>query len=153
MENLVNKDLPKIIGIESVKVVKDNFKVQGYDNGLGVQGWPQRSAKTNKAYSLGRTKGKQGRYKGSVYQATNPLLLQTRNLYNSVKYGFAGKTVNIGVDTGLIPYAKAMNEGGRGIPARKYIPANGEPPNVKILKKIYGKIDRHRDKIMQNFKK
>lgn len=146
MEKL-NTDLPRIIGTVAVKLVKENFKLSGYDSGTGVKGWEGRSVKTNKAYDKRRG------VKGSVYQSSNPLLMQTRNLYNSVKYGAQGKVVTIGVDTGLIPYAKRMNEGGGGIPARKYIPANGEQPNIKILKKVYRKIDSSRDKIMQNFKK
>ena len=146
METL-NNNLPRIIGTSAVKVVKENFKLQGYDSGTGVNGWEARNPKTDKAYD------KRHGVKGSVYQSSKPLLEQTRNLYNSVKYAVMNKLVNIGVDLGLIPYAKRMNEGGGGIPPRKYIPGPGEPPNPKILKAIYKKVDFERDKAMNIFKK
>jgi len=33
----LQSDLPRITGNESVKVIKDNFKLQGYDYGIGVK--------------------------------------------------------------------------------------------------------------------
>lgn len=145
MEKLTN-DLPRIIGTSAVRVVKENFKLQGYDSGTGVNGWEARNPKTDKAYD------KRHGVKGSVYQSSNPLLMQTRNLYNSIKYSIINKTVIIGVDLTLVPYAKRMNEGGNGIPPRKYIPGTGESPNPKILKAIYKKVDSERDKALNTFK-
>ena len=144
MEKL-KSDLPRIVGNESVKVVKDNFKLHGYDSGTGIKQWEQRTEKTNKSYD------KRTGVKGTVYQSSNPLLMQTRNLYNAIKYAIQTNTVTIGVDEGLIPYAKRMNEGGGGIPARKFIPT--DQPNGKILKRVTGKWNRERDKAMKIFKK
>lgn len=147
MEQL-NNDIPRIMGNESVKVVKDNFKLQGYDTGTGLKSWPERSAKTNKAYDH-----RHG-VKGSVYQSSNPLLQQTRNLYNLIKYLIKNKsTVFIGADTNLAPYAERMNEGGGGIPARQYIPKPGAAPNAKILKRIKKKVSSEIDKSLVEFKK
>ena len=149
----LNYDIPKIIGTESVKVIKEGFKLQGWDPGTGLQGWEPRSEKTNAAYDRYRGKGGKSKFKGSVYRSGNPLLLQTRNLYNSVKYGYAGNTVTIGVDACLIPYAKEMNEGGRGIPARKYMPKPGEAPTSKILKAIEKKVTARINTAFKNFHK
>lgn len=144
MEKLTN-DIPRIIGNVSVKAVKDNFRIQGYDSGSGVRSWVKRKASTDKAYA------KRWGVKGSVYQASNPLLEQTRNLYNAVMYVVAGRRVDVGVDLSLIPYAKKMNEGGNGTPARPYISVNA--PSAKILKEAQKKIVSERDKLMKDFKK
>ena len=140
---------PRIVGNESVKAIKENFKLSGYDTGSGVTGWKERKESTNKSYD-----SRHG-VKGSVFNSENPLLIQTHNLYNSIRYQAGPTVVNIGVDLGLIPYAKAINEGDdkTGMPARKYIPANNEPPNPKILKRILKKITFERDRAMGLFKK
>ena len=160
MEKL-HGDLPRIMGNEGVKVVKENFRLSGYDSGSGVKGWEARSAKTNAAYDRNRGKkgkgkkgkGKKSTYKGSVYSSSSPLLRQTNNLYNGVHYEAKSKGVFIGVDKGVIPYAKRMNEGGGGVPARKYITAENEGPNQKVLKRVHKKVLSERDKAMQAFKK
>lgn len=139
--------MPRIIGNEAVKVVKQNFSLQGYDSGSGVNGWEARSPKTNRRYD--RRTG----VKGSTYNSGNPLLVQTHNLKNSIKYEAKGKSVFIGVDKGVIPYAKRMNEGGGGVPPRKYITAESEGPNQKVLKRVHKKILSERDRAMQAFKK
>ena len=155
MEKL-NNDIPRIMGKESVTVVKENFKLQGYDSGNGVRDWDKRKPATDKAYDKGRVKGKNGKLskyrkgdsknlKGSVYNSENPLLMQTRNLFNSVKYQQSGGKVEIGVDLGLIPYAQKMNE------ERQFMPIYN--PNVKMLKGIQDKIVKERDKAMKEFKK
>lgn len=146
MEKLQN-DTPRIFGNESVKVVRENFKLQGYDSGSGVNGWEERDEKTNEAYN------KRHGVKGSVYNSNNPLLTQTHNLYNSIKYKILNTVVNIGVDLGIIPYAQKMNEGGDGVPARQYIPKEKEGPNPKILRKVLKKITSERGKAMSLFKK
>ena len=163
MNELMNDKLPRIIGNEARRVVKENFKLQGYDSGFGVTKWAKRDPKTDKAYDRGKTVNKHGKqskyrknpsvYKGSVFSSQNPLLEQTRTLYNGIKYVINGKSIIIGVDIGLIPYAKAMNEGGRGIPARKYEPEPNEEPNAKILKAISKKYESERDKAMKGFKR
>jgi hypothetical protein len=148
-------NIPKIIGNESVRVVKNNFKLQAYDSGTGTTSWPKRKPETDKRYD--KRKG----VKGSVYNSANPLLTQIRNLYNAVKYYPQGKGVTVGVDLTLIPYAKKMNEGGQGTwgknktntPARKFIPEASEGPNVKILKRVEKKVVSERDKALKDFKK
>ena len=163
INELMKDKLPRIIGNESVRVVKDNFKLQGYDSGNGVTPWSKRDEKTNKAYNRGKTKNKAGEeskyrsgksvMKGSVYQASNPLLLQTRNLYNAIKYKHIGSSVVVGVDEGLIPYAKTMNEGRSNIPPRQFIPKPDQMPNQKILMAIKKKYDFEVTKTMKGFTK
>lgn len=155
MEKVVN-NLPRIIGNESVRVVKENFKLQGYDSGSGVKPWDKRADDTNKNYDH--------RYgvKGSVYNSGSPILMQTRNLYNSIKYSIIGKNVIIGVDLTLVPYGEKMNEGGSGTwgkhaktdtPARQYMPTPNEPPNIKILNAVGKKVKFESDKAMSIFKR
>jgi hypothetical protein len=159
----LDNDIPRIIGNEAVRAIKSNFKIQGYDNGRGVRGWVHRAAKTDKSYDRGKNQtssgpsryrtGKNSTYKGSVFSSSNPLEVQTHNLLNSVKYKAFGRRVFIGVDTGLVPYAKIQNEGGRGIPARQYMPKPSDPPNPKMLKQIDRKIVSQREKALALFKR
>lgn len=129
--------LPMIIGVEAVKVVRENFDKQGYDTGTSFTAWPKRADVTNIAYdynrvsnswtlkSKGRGRGSfvtpsgkaskaKNKYKGSLYSGSNPILLQTRTLYRSIAYFLSGKKVTIGVDPTLAIYAQKMNEGGKG---------------------------------------
>jgi phage gpG-like protein len=148
-------DIPRIIGTASVRAIKENFRMQGYDSGTGVTPWKPRTPGTDKRYDSRKS------VKGSVYQSSNPILKQTGTLYNSIKYKVQGKLVYVGVDEALVPYAKKMNDGGPGkwgknatdTPARKFMPADGEPPNQKILKAALKKISSQRDKAMKMFKK
>ena len=161
--NKAIESLPRIIGNEAKRVVRQNFKLQGYDSGHGITKWKARDPKTDKAYDRGKTINKYGKqskyrknpgvYKGSVFSSQNPLLEQTRTLYNGIKYVVNGKSVIIGVDLGLIPYAKNQNEGGKGIPERQYQPKPEEPPNEKILNAIQKKYEFEREKAMKGFKK
>lgn len=158
MKKLSN-DIPKIIGVECVRAVKDNFRLQGYDDGKGVKPWEPRADVTNRSYTAGRKKGQQGSKKGSVYQATNPILLQTHNLYNSIKYKAGDKIVWIGVDLNVIVYAKKMNEGGPGTwgpnatntPARKYMPDPDEGMNLKMERAVAKKLTFEYDRALKEF--
>jgi len=142
----VEKDMPRIAGNECVKIIKNNFKLQGYATGSSVKAWPKRASKTNKAYDS------RGAYKGSVYNSSNPLELQTRNLYNSIKFKALSKSVVIGVDILLIPYAQIQNEGGRGIPARQYMPHPDKGPNRLMKKAIADKAKKEFDRSFNNFR-
>jgi hypothetical protein len=106
------KKTPDIIGVESVKIVKQNFLLSGYDSGNGVTPWPKRKNATNKAYTANRGKGGNSNYKGSVYSASKPLLRQSLALFNSIKFIVSSGYVFIGVDLGIVPYAQVHNEGG-----------------------------------------
>jgi hypothetical protein len=152
MEQLV-KNTPRIIGVEAVRVVKQNFLIEGYDSGTGVTKWPPRADATNKAYMAGRGKGKQGRYKGSVFSASKPLLRQTLNLYNSIQYRAYGTRVFIGTNLSLVPYAQAHNQGLNHQPVRQYMPWPNQPPNKKILLAIGKKVNLERDKALRIFKR
>lgn len=153
MEQIV-KNMPRVIGIEAVKVVKQNFNLHGYDSGNGFEAWESRKDATNKAYSAGRSKGKQGIYKGSVFSPTKPLLKQTLRLYNSIQYKTRGmSSVIIGVDLGLVPYARAHNEGLNHEPVRQYMPKPSQPPNRKMLIAIEKKYVSAREKALARFKK
>lgn len=189
MENL-HRQLPRIIGTEAVRAVKQNFQLQGYDTGTSFQKWPNRADVTNWAYDYNRnpnaqrirvTKGgrvirgakvfvtptgrrsrAKNRYKGSTYQSSNPLLLQTRTLFRGITYFPGNNKVTIGVDPNLIVYAQKMNEGGRGkwgkkaqtfTPARPFMPRPGQPANPKIMRWVANKVNYEREKIMMPFRK
>ena len=141
------QDLPMVMGQESVTIIKDNFRQQRYDSGNGIETWQQRSAKTNKRYDS------RSGVKGTTFNSNSPLLRQTLTLYNSLMFRVTGKRVFIGTNTSLVPYAPAHNEGSKQVPKRKYIPANGELPNQKIIQKISKKIISVRNEIMKDFKK
>jgi len=158
MQTLV-KALPRIVGSEAVKSVKDNFRLQGYDSGTGVVKWKERSAATQSLYD------KRVWVKGSVYSSTRKLLEQTMALFNGIKYDQIGTgRVRIGVDINLVPYAQYMNEGVTDgsmgphhihteIPPRQFMPRPGEPPNPKIMAAVEKKVIYERDKALQTFKK
>jgi hypothetical protein len=146
----------RIMGNECVNVVKENFDLQGYDSGFGVEKWEERKESTNKAYDRGKTmdsRGRQSRYrtgknstfKGSVYSSQNPIMEQTRNLKNSVNKKAIGRKVMIGVLSNnlgpVLQYAEKMNEGGNGTPARQYMPRPSQAPNQKMLRNIRKKLD------------
>lgn len=154
IEALVLK-LPKIIGVESIRVIRMNFDLQGYDHGQGVDNWPKRKDSTNKAYD------KRTNVKGSVFNSASPILSQTHALKRAIKAYPEGKsTVLIGVDLGLVPYAKIHNEGGQGkafgkyafkMPQRQYMPLPDQGPNPKIYKAVHKKIIYERDRILKKF--
>lgn len=151
----ITDSLPRIIGNIGVRTVKENFKLQGYDSGFGVKAWEPRKDSTNKSYD--RRSG----VKGSVYNSQSPILEQTRNLYNSIKYEIASKSVTIGVELSLVPYGEKMNEGGPGkwgknptfTPARKYMPTPGEEPNPKMIRRIERKVLSEVQDAFSQFKK
>lgn len=174
------KKTPDIIGVESVKAVRDNFRVQGYDEGKGVTKWQPRKESTNKSYDRGKTinprtgklskyrTGKNSVFKGSVYSSSNPILIQTHTLMNSIQYKKAGNVVWVGVSgnfTGINPqrgtststpistYGQAINEGLGHQPKRKFMPTKNEGPNQKILKNVKKKIDHETNKAMKQFSK
>lgn len=158
------KDTPRIIGIECLKIIRNNFRIGGYDTGNGVEKWEARKPATNKAYDRGRTKdpktgklskyrtGKNSTYKGSVFSSGKPILIQTRNLYNAIQYKIAGGYVFIGVDLALVPYAKAHNLGLHHEPKRQFMPTNSEGANPKMIKAINNKLKIRTDGIMKKFK-
>lgn len=155
---------PRIMGVESVKIVKENFKLQGYDSGIGFTKWPSRKAATNAAYDRGKKvnskngklskyrSGKNGTYKGSVFSSQKPILMQTLTLFNSIDYKLRGKRVFTGVNTSIVPYSIAHNEGLHHEPKRKFMPTPNEPPNQKIINVIRKKLDIETERIMKNFK-
>lgn len=168
-------EFPKVIGVETVKLLKNNFKIQGYF----IPGtWKKRSKSTDIAYEYNRTQayrtpklGKVSKYKNpykwSVVHASRPLLVQTGNLRNSLNYNAEGKGVTIGVFRRTVKiggklhdalsYAKVLNEGGTGkwgkhpttIPARKFIPKPSEGPNGIIWTMINKKYKYELNKIMK----
>lgn len=186
----LQKQLPRIIGTEAVRAVKQNFQLQGYDTGTNFHKWPKRSDATNWAYdynrnpnaqrirvtksgrvirgakvfltSSGRKSKAKNRYKGSTYQSSNPLLLQTRTLFRGITYFPGPNKVTIGVDPNLIIYAQKMNEGGPGkwgkkaktnTPARQFMPRPGQPANPKIMRWAWNKVKYEQEKIMMPFRK
>lgn len=157
----LNENLPRIMGVESVKIVKYNFYIEGYDSGNGIQQWARRKVSTNLAYGGNFTHGlhriqnkkRAKQYRGSVFNAGKPLLRQTLTLFNSIHYRVSGRRVFIGVDLGLVPYAQAHNEGLNHEPKRQYMPYGSQKANTKILAVMKKRIDYEQAKVMRVFKK
>lgn len=164
--DVLMKQTPDIIGIESVKIVKANFLIEAYDSGNGITPWPKRKDATNKSYDRGKSvnqktgklskyrTGKNSTYKGSVYSSTKPLLRQTLALFNSIRYKASSGYVFIGVDLSIVPYAKAHNQGLHHEPIRKFMPyPNERNGNPKIMAAVRKKIDYETKKAMRTFSK
>jgi hypothetical protein len=157
MKELHEKDLLKYMGIEGVKLVKENFKEQGYDSGEGKEEWKERPAWVNKIYDT------HPNYKGSYIKGSNPIAKQTGKLRDSNNYEIVGNKVLIGTNTNLVPYAKKINEGGQeywaeagrtiNIMARKYLPISGEPINPKLVQRAKTKYETRLNQIMEKYKK
>lgn len=154
--DLVVKNLPRMVGREAVTVVRENFLLQGYDDGRSFTMWPSRDENTNKRYD------KRYGVKGSVFSSSNAVLHQTGNLENSIDYKVVDqKTVFIGSNLAVIPYAKIHNEGGRGtayghpfvMKQRKYMPLPGDRPNQKILNAVHEKLKYETAAAMKTFAK
>lgn len=154
------RDAPRIIGVECVRVIHDNFRIQGYDNGNGVEKWQPRKYATNKVYGgsfthgLSRIQGgKRGKnYRGSVYSASKPLEMQTLNMYNSIQYKIAGGYIFIGGNLTLVPYLQAQNEGLNHQPVRQFMPKPNQGVNVKMIKTINGKLKIGTGNALRKFK-
>lgn len=152
----IARNLPRIIGTEAVRVIKDNFRLGGYDDGNSVQKWEPRNDRTNNRYD------KRYGVKGSVANSDNKVLEQSGDLRDSVGYQAEGKLVKIGVDLLLIPYAEIHNAGLIGkawgkyafkMPKRKYMPEESEGPNKKIMAAIEKKLNFEIMRAMRLFKR
>ena len=164
----LNENLPRIIGVETVKIIKQNFDMQGYDSGKGFEKWTPRKPATNAAYDRGRTRitrgpntgklskyrsGKNSTYKGSVYSSAKPILDQTGTLKNSIHYRAMKRRVFIGVNLSEVPYAEAHNAGWNHEPRRQFMPYRAQMGNPKILGVMRKRIDYEQAKVMRLFKK
>lgn len=94
---------PRIAGVEAVKWIHKNFEQQAYKG----KKWKPRSPKTNKSYD------KRSGVKGSVFNSANPILRQTGNLFDSIRYRVVNRFTFVGFNTNRIPYGEIHNEGGR----------------------------------------
>lgn len=178
----LTEDMPRIVGVEAVRILKENFKKGGYDDGKGYKKWNKRSPATNTAYEYNRQASyrtpklhKKSRYKnpykGSVVNSKRPVLVQTGNLRDSLSFKVTGKTVSIGVYPRIvniggkthdaIAYAQIHNEGGTSkwgkhsvrVPKRQFMPRPGEGPNIKILNAVKRKYDTELDSFMKEWKR
>lgn len=135
MDALMQK-VPRIIGVESVRIVRENFILQGYDSGAGVKKWDKRKPATNKEYDTNRGKGGTSNFKGSVYSSSKPILDQSGNLKNSIRYVASAGMVFVGVNMDIVPYAKIHNEGGSiSMPERTAINHFGENKKFSTVSK------------------
>lgn len=154
----IDRDLPRIIGIESVKIVKENFINESYNDGVSVTKWPPRKESTNASYDRGKNggkyrSGKNSTFKGSVYSGSKPLLRQTLALFNSIKYSVSGGYVFIGTNLDVVPYAAAHNQGLGHEPRRQYMPTpNDRNANPKIMSAVYRKAKYELENRMKKFR-
>lgn len=133
----------RIAGNIAKKEISRNFESQGYDNGFALWKWKKRKASTDAAYYK---RGKN--IKGRVFSSKNPILVQTGNLKDSVRYRTVGKsTVLVGVNDKTVPYAKAHNEGAGKLPKRQYMPIN--KVSLNIIRAIAKEFNKRIHKIMK----
>jgi hypothetical protein len=135
----LERDKTRLAGITGVKVVKQNFIKGGFDSGQGFEKWQERKPSTDLAYDR--------RYgvKGSNYSSKHKVLLQTRNLFNGVRYVVQNLNkvfIGVDLDPSKVPYAQFVNE------TRKYL---GWSPKMK--KAIMDEQEKRRQKIFEKFKK
>lgn len=174
IDSFIKNDLPRIIGVESKKIILQNFTLQVYDSGNGITKWAKRAASTDKQYDRGKTvsprtgklskyrTGKNATFKGSVYSSLNPILVQTHTLKNSIHYRISNYSAWIGVSgtfTGInkksgeiSTYAKALNEGDGHLPRRQFMPFPNQPGNPKIIAAVTKKTSFEIEKRMKKFK-
>lgn len=129
----LKKDSPRIAGVITVNVLKENITIHHGFKDNGVQKWAERKPSTNKAYDTSP------QYKGSVYSSSNPLLNQSKLLLSSFDYIVTGTRVKIGCNTTICPYAVHVNETRKIVGfsniARSRIVAQFKKENEKIMSK------------------
>ena len=157
LQKLHERELPTIMGVEAVKLVRENFTEQGYENGEGKEDWQPRPEWVNKVYDTNPA------YKGSYIKGSNPIAKQTGKLFRSIQHQETTNKTFVGVNTNLVPYAPKINEGGTSywaeigrsinVIARKFLPVPGEPINPKLIATSKRKYEQRLDRVMQRFKK
>jgi hypothetical protein len=162
--SFIKNDLPRICGVEGKRIVKQNFLLHGYDNGISFTKWPKRDPKTDAAYDRGKTvnartgklskyrTGKNSTFKGSVYSSANPLLMQSHALYDAIDYRVINMGAFIGVNLNIVPYAEVHNVGLHHEPLRQYMPRpTDRNANPKIMNAIYHKAKYEIENRMKKF--
>lgn len=95
VKRFLAKDFPKFVAGAAERIKDASFSAQGFVvNGSPRPRWAKRSRETS------RSQGKR-------------VLHATGILQSSVKAQVQGVNVAIGVDVGLVPYARVLGEGGR----------------------------------------
>lgn len=165
IDKFIRNDVPRMVGVISVKAVQDNFRAESYNDGLSITSWPKRKESTNRSYDAGKTRnaktgklskyrtGKNSTYKGSVYSSSKPLLRQTLALYNSITYRVFGSSVFIGTNLNIVPYAAAHNQGLGHEPRRQYMPYGNQQGNPLIMRAVTKKVQYEIEARMRVFKK
>lgn len=160
----LTNNIPRILGVEMVEWIHDNFRKESY---LGAK-WEPRKPETNAAYD--RRTG----VKGSVFNSANPILRQTGNLFDAIRYHVEGRFVFVGFDTNKIPYGQVHNEGGQfttrtqsimsaggrfafkegvHMPKRQFMPIPGEEIPETAWRRLTRKFIFERDRIWRKFAK
>jgi phage gpG-like protein len=141
--NQVKKELPRILADDAQDYFLKSFKDQGWE---GKQ-WQevQRRIEGTKAYKYPKNKG--------LSRRTNPILIGTGALNREVgllsgnarvtydRYNFK---VKLAIDSSVIPYAGAQNDGTNTIPARPFMKDSAE-----LRKLLRQRIKDYCDKIWQ----
>lgn len=134
VEKYIQNDVLDVIGTLAVNHAQDSFINEGYTDAQ-LQPWKEVKR---------RQSGK-----GKTRDQTRPILSDTGDLKDSIRYEKAGSSVHVGSD---LPYAKPNNEGttnaGRGnnttIPERTFI-----GKSVELETQIKAKIQRDIKRIIR----
>ena len=143
-------NFPKTMGKLAVGNIRSSFAMSAYNSGGSSKPWQERSERTNYGYDAhlyGGTKLKTNK-QGGNYSSANPLLVQSKNLINSVDYKAGSDSIDVGVYSHIVMingvphdsevYGQENNEGGKNLPQRQFMPKPDEGPNEAMVDSFIG---------------
>ena len=146
---VIGKELPGIVKVEGLDFIHDNFDLQGFDTGSGVERWPVR-----KVPKVWRRKAKTGK-RSQQLRATKAgaRWLKDQNRALLVKRGHLRRSWDKDTSAGdaavtfrsTLPYAARHNDGLDGMPERQMI---GD--SRALDKRIMRKVDSEMKRVLNN---
>jgi hypothetical protein len=157
----------KTIGHLAIANISSSFVMGAYNSGNSSTPWAERSENTNYAYDYhqGRKVNTSlGNSKKGFYSSTNPLLLQSHNLIDSIGFRVFKNYIEVGIYPHIViingephdseVYGKQNNEGNTqtNLPQRQFMPKPDEGPNMAMVNSIEGAWKSGESKIMSKFR-
>lgn len=90
LTQFLKQDLPRIAGVEAIKLIERNFQNQAFVDAGSSQAWPARKQP----------------------DIASPILTRRAHLRNAARARTRNGTVEVGIDLGQFPQAKILQEGG-----------------------------------------
>ena len=155
----------KTMGRLAVANIKSSFAMSAYNSGNSSKPWAERSENTNYAYDYhqGRKVNTSlGNSKKGFYSSTNPLLLQSHNLIDSIGFRVFKNYIDVGIYPHIVMingephnsevYGQENNEGAKNLPQRQFMPLPNEGPNEAMVDSFIGAWKDGERKIMSKFR-